>query len=300
MLTCWLSSAVQLGLNRQTDNTGPEMQKFYWPSRGQTSYQTSLGHTENSWLSFKEKEFVSGYPSLCFPVNTSSSSVNDVTKSNVVSGTQRFTSKNVNSMQFVKSSDAGSMSSMQSVASTGGVSVSIKSDQNLTVKKMPVRHTVVLVGGESNHVKRCRPRQVNKTWSQNTYRQAQQECGLPHVIKMGERRSVWSIDYSKHDYENISDIASAHSKLENRFAEFSIPYSDKDGKEREPENQTRKTPRSQKRPKGPRTLLRSKSCERMSSVILDNLSCMARSGRSSPVDRDPYLQEHEKVKKIST
>ena len=201
----------------------------------------------------------------------------------------------VSSMQSVTNIDGLSVSNMQSVASTGGVSVSIKSDQSGTQEKRPGRHTVVLLGGKSNQVKKSTPRQGNKTWTQNTYKQAQYEYGLPHVPQRGERKSVWSIDYSKHDYENISDIASSHSKLEDRL---SITSSENDRKERESENQTRKTPRSQKRPKGPRTVLRSKSCERMGTVILDNLSCMARSGRSSPVEMDPYLQENEKVRLV--
>ena len=288
------------------------MQKFYWPSRGQTNYQTSLGHTAVTWKNCKEREFTSGIPTLCFPVNTSSNTVSSVKTIDGTNGRNIFTCKDrfsEHNMQIVKSSDAVSTSSIQSVApteglsvsnmqsvtSTGGISVSIKSDQSRIQEKRPGRHTVVLLGGKSNQVKKSTPRQGNKTWTQNTYKQAQYEYGLPHGPQRGERKSVWSIDYSKHDYENISDIASSHSKLEDRL---SITSSENDRKEREPENQTRKTPRSQKRPKGPRTVLRSKSCERMGTVILDNLSCMARSGRSSPVEMDPYLKEHEKVRLI--
>ena len=310
MLTCWLGLAAQLGLNCQTGNTDAEMQKFYWPSRGQTSYSTCFGQTTDAWQIYTEREFKSGYPTLCFPVNTSSNTMSSVSNVNYASCTQRFTSKrgiSVNSMQSVKSSDGVStcslpsvasteglsVSSIQSVASTGGVSVSVRCDQSGTKEKRPGKHTVVVVGGESNQAQRCPPRQRqgNKTWSQNTYKQVQHEYSVPHVPQKGERKSVWSIDYGKHDYENISDTTSSQSHLEDKLAKFSNKY-----KEQEPENPTRKTPRSQKRPKGPRTVFRSKSCERISSTILDNLSCMARSGRSSPAEIDPYLQEHGKVR----
>ena len=59
---------------------------------------------------------------------------------------------------------------------------------------------------------------------------------------------------------------------------------------------TRQTPRSRKRAKATSSVFRSKSCDRggVGAALMDlNLSCMARSGRTSPADSMDWQREQD-------
>ena len=113
-----------------------------------------------------------------------------------------------------------------------------------------------------------------------------------HMLGMisQSRKSVQNNKFSKHDNENIRD------ELDDRMDRICLGKSNTV----KPNNlnlheASRKTPRSQKRIKSVRTAFRSKSCERVGSALRENLSCITKSGRSSPLDIEPY----DKVKNDS-
>ena len=129
--------------------------------------------------------------------------------------------------------------------------------------------------------------QKNKTWNQNTLSQAEYECGIGQERRKGKRQSIQNMDFFKNNYENVYDdtnnVATATTDLQNLNLS---PIKNLNESDTKPQASNRQTPRSRKRAKAPNSVFRSKSCDRggVGAALLDNLSCMSRSGRTSPAD----------------
>jgi len=131
--------------------------------------------------------------------------------------------------------------------------------------------------------------QRNKTWDENTLLQAQKACGMKHERFNGKRQTVQNINFSTHNYENVYDNSS--DIITNRVHNLN-----KDIEEKIPKSNTphRQTPRSRKKQKALTPSQRSRSCERlgMGATLLDNLSCISKSGRSSPTENVRNQEEY--------
>lgn len=129
--------------------------------------------------------------------------------------------------------------------------------------------------------------QKNKTWNQNTLSQAEYEYGIGVERGQGKRQSVQNFQFFKHNYENVYDdtynIATTAEELENLSFTSRKSVNESDTKV---QGSIRQTPRSRKRVRAPNVVFRSKSCDRggVGTALLDNLSCISRSGRTSPSD----------------
>jgi len=131
--------------------------------------------------------------------------------------------------------------------------------------------------------------QRNKTWNQNTLRQAQ--CELERDLRREKRQSIQNIEFFKHNYENVYNKVGQDGFIETAVSE-----------ETKSHDSIRHTPRSCKNRKTPKPVFRSKSCDREGS-LLDSYSilqavaaraipcvqppCTA-SGRLSPTDSTAY------------
>jgi len=251
------------------------MQKFYWPSRSHREYQDEIRAVPENSLSLDNSDYYrqnesdgskSQYLPLSLPVNTTQGGEQTKMRKSCTPAPQPGTCRHT----VVRQSDK--------------TCVSVTHD-------MAAREE-----SERNEVTARRWTQRNKTWNQNTLRDAEYEFGMMQERGKGKRQSIQNYVFFnnnsenvRHDSENISEALQGLQKLN------LAPDLNADKSSTKPQAIKRQTPRSVKKSRAPVPVNRSKSCDRggVGATLLDNLSCISRSGRASPIDTLSYNSEDQ-------
>jgi len=247
------------------------MQKFYWPSRGHREYQ-------------EEIEAV--------PENIHSLDNSDYFRKNDPQGSDR--SRN----QYLPLSLAVN-------TTQGGEQARRRKSSTPAPQPSTCRHTVVRQSdktcvsvthdmaareeSERNEVTGRRWNQRNKTWNQNTLRDAEQEFGMMQERGIGKRQSIQNYVFFNNNSETVCNDSENISKAAQGLEKLNLaPGLNADNSCIKPLAIKRQTPRSVKKSRAPVPVHRSKSCDRggVGAALLDNFSCISRSGRTSPVDSE--------------
>ena len=268
------------------------MQKFYWQSRSQSECQDESRKNRSeskhslasaSWKFFNDKETptqyqcrgskdnidkLSTYPPLSWAVNTTQHGVQvKIMDSDTSSTIPHQTTGRHRVVRMV-----GGQRNSRCVSVTH---VTGKEDQSTPAIPTDRLGQVDNVGQKWS--------KKNKTWNQNTLSQAEYECGVGRERAEGERQSVQNFEFFNHSYENVYDNNNTLITAKEELQNLNITQT-KNIYKSEPKHggNTRQTPRSRKRVKLPSAVFRSKSCDRGMGTALLDLSCMSRSGRTSP------------------
>jgi hypothetical protein len=139
----------------------------------------------------------------------------------------------------------------------------------------------------------------HKTWNENTLVKAEYECGIGRESGTDKRQSVQNFNFFNHTYQNVYENNNIVTAAAEDLEDLNLTQNkNTNTKVTKLQGSTRQTPRSRKRFKAPSAVFRSKSCDRggVGAALLDNLSCMSRGGRTSPVENMAEEQDLPKVR----
>lgn len=294
------------------------MQKFYWPSKGCV---TGYRHDNSSEIflgGFSDNNYTAKHRPSYIQVNTAPTQIqvnrntegvntpkdivrsikgshtvvlvggehgdkicmNSTHRSSTIN-TNKNSSLSPNKNSTINADRSNTIATDRSSTNTTCRSTPITTNRSRVVEDMntPVTKTGCKVTQRLKH--------KNKTWNQGTLSQAEYLCGVRHQRARGTRQSIQNVDFSNHNYENVydgdEDMSHVTEELQNMNMTSQKQVHDANTK---CHANNRQTPRSRKKSKAPIPLHRSKSCDRIGvgATLLDNLSCMSKSGRTSPTD----------------
>ena len=278
------------------------MQKFYWPNRNQERCPNEIPNTTNvyvkePWTHFNSletaqqfqivesdaKSATSTYPPLSVTVNTNQVNVRKSDSAHPDQPSGRHTVVRLGGGQRCNRCESVSHGTekwgdRKAYSTPTNLPVRLKQDDK--------------VGQGFN--------QRNKTWNQSTLLQAEYESGKGHEGVKRKRQSVQNFHFLRNDFEKIPENERSVATVLQGLPNLHItPNTNQYKSDAKLPTRSRQTPRSRKNSKA---VSRSKSCDRggVGSTLLDNLSCMSRSGRTSPTDSAGYHSGHQDCRKVNS